>query len=124
MKVANIYFFIRLIQKSEYWLSGVVLSLIALHIHLLWRLNGNFEQLSLSLIFWVALLSLLWKRRYTINLESDCFSSFVGLIIITLVLIRSRVIYNGDEVLFNILPMISALGVGLLLHVACCLYLL
>jgi cyanoexosortase A len=114
MKVTNLYFLTRLIHKSEYWLSGIVIGLIALHVHLLWRLTGNLEQLSLSLVFWIALLSLLWKKRYAIKPQSDPVSSFLGLFIITSVLIRSLVIYQNDEVVFKTLPMISSVGVGLI----------
>lgn len=114
MKLANLFLLTRLIQSSEYWLSGIVIGLIALHVHLLWRLTGNLEQLSLSLFFWSALLSLLWKKRYDIRLESDPFSSFIGWFLITLVLIRSELIYETDEVLLKALIIMSALGVGLL----------
>ena len=114
MKVANLSFLTKLIQKSEYWLSGIIIGLIALHVQLFWRLTGNLDQLSLNLIFWGALLSLLWKNRYTIKLESDPFSSLIGLFIITLVLIKSRFIYKNDEVLLSISLISSALGVGLL----------
>ncbi len=114
MKVAHLSLLTRLIQKSEYWLSGILLGLIALHTHLLWRLTGNFEQLSLSLFFWSALLSLLWHKRYVIRPESDPISSFSGLFIITLVLFRTRVIYINDELLLKALVMLSGLGVGLL----------
>lgn len=102
------------IQKAEFWLFNISVGLIALYTHSLWRLNGNFDRISLGLVFWGALLSLLWKKRYSISLKSDPLSSFIGLFLITLVLLRIPVLYKTDEVLLSILFLVSALSVGLL----------
>jgi len=114
MDVIELSLLTRFRQKSGPWLFGIVIGLIALHSHLLWRLNGSLEQLSLSLFFWSFLVSLLWKKRHFFHPENDRFSSFIGLFVIVLVLVRSLSIYTNDTVLFNILPIFSAFGVGLL----------
>ena len=99
-------------QDFKFWLLGIGAGLIALHLNLTWK-SENADLLSASLLFWIAVSILLWKKRRTLSLESDVFSSFFGAILIAIVLVKSTHIYRYDFFL-RIAPLISVLGLGLL----------
>ncbi|MBD0361998.1 MAG: cyanoexosortase A [Coleofasciculus sp. C3-bin4] len=102
---------LKLLKELKFWLLAIAAGLIILHLHLTWR-SGDTGLLSTSFLFWVAVSSLLWKKRETLNLESELFSSFFGISLITLVLIKGMHLSSHDSFLC-ISPFISALGLGL-----------
>lgn len=114
MNVTKLSFFTRSLQNSKYLIIGIGIGVIGLHFELLWQIAAKFDQVSLRLLFLGALLSLLWEKRHIAKLGSDPASTFVGLFLITLVLVESRSIHKTSEVLLDILLMLSALGFGLL----------
>ncbi len=103
-----------LLQDAKFWLLGLALSLIALHISLTWKLDDNLNQLSISILIWAAVLSLLWHKRNSLTLESGFTSSFFGILLIVLVLLKSLSLFWYESSLLKILPLATALGVGLL----------
>jgi cyanoexosortase A len=102
---------LKLLKELKFWLLSIAAGLMILHLHLTWR-SGDTGLLSTSFLFWVAVSSLLWKKRETLNLESEVFSSFFGISLITLVLIKGMHLSIHDSFL-RISPFISALGLGL-----------
>ncbi|MBV9389954.1 MAG: cyanoexosortase A [Chroococcidiopsidaceae cyanobacterium CP_BM_ER_R8_30] len=116
---------VKLLQKSKYWLLGLALGLISLHLFLIWKVsfhldagsaatrNVGSELLSLSLLFWGAALSIAWQKRHTLRLESGVFSSFLGATIIILVVLKSLSLSNNDSFL-HISPLLSGVGLCLL----------
>ncbi len=106
---------VRLLQKPEAWLWAIAVGLVAFHLNLDWRLTGNIDRLSISVFLWGALGVLLWRRRRcTLDLESGAFSSFLGLTLMALVLLRGVFAYRPDDALHEVLPLFSILGFGLL----------
>lgn len=101
------------LQNTEFWLLAITGGLIAVHLSLSWRLNANLSQLSISVLGWGAVLSLLWDKRHTFKLQSDVFSSLLGLLLIAFVLLRSLSVTQIDSV-FELSPFIAALGVAML----------
>lgn len=97
------------LQSSKFWLLSIAVSLIAIHISLTWKLTENFDRLSISVLIWGATLSLLWNKRNSLNLESGITSSFFGILLIVLVLLKSL-----SFSFLGVLPIASALGLGLL----------
>lgn len=113
MKAATSIDLFRLLQKFQFWLMAIAGGLIATHLSLSWRQDTEFSQLGLSILCWGAVLSLLWDKRHKLNLESDIFSSILGLLIITFVLLRFLLMTSFDSV-FALLPFIAALGLAML----------
>jgi hypothetical protein len=74
---------IRPLQNTQFWLLAIAGGLIALQLSLSWRLSGDFNQVSISILYWGAVLSLIWEKRHTLSLKV-VFSSLVGLLIIAL----------------------------------------
>jgi cyanoexosortase A len=101
----------KLIQNSKVWLLGIAAGLILLHLNLVWR-TGNTDLLSTSVLFWGAILTLLWKKRDTLSLESGVFASFFGSTLIALVSLKSISLPSGNFIFIS--PLISVLGLGLL----------
>ncbi len=100
------------VKDLKLWLLGLAAGLIALHLTLTWK-SGNSDLLSTTVLFWVAVSALLWKKRDTLNLESDVFSSFLGASLLTLVLLKSAHL-SGNPSFLRISPFLSGLGLGLL----------
>ncbi|MCG8365795.1 MAG: cyanoexosortase A [Pseudanabaenales cyanobacterium] len=96
----------------SFWLLSLAAGLIVLHLNLTWRSDNN-NLLSCSLLFWLTTSYLVWEKRDRLNLASDIFSSFCGLFLITLVLVKSTHLF-GDDVFLRISPVLSVLGLGLL----------
>lgn len=104
----------RRLQKPKFWLASVAVGLVTFHLNLDWRLTSNIDRLSLSVFFWSAFGILLWRKRNSLNLESGVFSSFLGLALIAWTLLRGLATNSPADVLRDISPAISILGLGLL----------
>jgi cyanoexosortase A len=98
------------IQKPEYWLIGLATALITLHLTYLDRANEP-NLMSLSCLLWLGIISSVWDRRDKLKLESDVFSTFLGITLIAIVLLRSLspVGYH-----IRISPLISGVGLCLM----------
>ena len=101
------------LQNTQFWLLAIAGGLIAIHLSLNWRLTGNIDRLSISVLGWGAVLSLVWEKRHTLRLESDIFSSLLGLLLIAFVLLRSFFMTSYDAV-FDFSPLIAGLGLAML----------
>jgi len=104
---------IRPLQNTQFWLLAIAGGLIAVHLSLSWRLSGDFNRMSISVLCWGAVLSLLWEKRHTLSLKSGIFSSTLALLIITFFLLRSFFITSFDA-LFDLSPLIAGLGLAML----------
>lgn len=101
------------LQNSEFWLLAIAGGLIAVHVSLSWKLTTDLSQLSISVLGWGTVLSMLWDKRHTLRLESDVFSSLLGLLLIAFVLLRSLLMTSSDAV-FELSPFIAGLGLAML----------
>ena len=100
------------LKNQQLWLLGIAIILIIVHLYLTWKSN-NLDLLSGSLLFWVTSIYLIWEKRDRLNLESGVLSSFSGIFIITLLLVKLTHLL-GDDVFLRISPFLSILGLGLL----------
>lgn len=98
-------------QEPKYWLLGIGVGLMVLHLTLMWR-SDNVDMLGTSLIFWFAISLLIWDKRDALQLHSSIFSSFFGGTLILLVVLKSLGVY-GYDIFLRISPFISVLGLGL-----------
>ena len=105
---------VKLLQNQKFCLFGTAVGLSVLHLSLSWRLLGDTDQLILNVIFWGALLCVLWGKQDILNLESDTFSSFFGLLLIALVLLKSISLFWFEAYFLKVSPLLVALGLGLL----------
>jgi cyanoexosortase A len=100
------------LKNSQFWLLGIGAGLIAIHLSLMERAN-NPSLLGISVLFWSAVASLVWQKRHSLNLESGIFSSVIGALLLSLVLLKS-LSFSGYDFFLRISPLIGAIGLSLL----------
>ncbi|MBW4498346.1 MAG: cyanoexosortase A [Scytonema hyalinum WJT4-NPBG1] len=100
------------LKYPQFWLLGIAAGYIAIHLTLAWKAD-NSSLVGMSFLFWAALSSLIWEKRHSLNLESGIFSSFFGLSLIALLLLKSLSLTSLGGFL-HISPAIFAFGLALL----------
>ncbi|QLE58192.1 cyanoexosortase A [Nostoc sp. TCL26-01] len=98
------------IKTNQFWLLGIASSLIAIHLSLTSRQDGNL--FALSILFWLATSFFVWQKRHSLNLESSLYSSIFGFIIIAIILLRSLAAPSWS--FLGLFPLISGLGFSLI----------
>ena len=98
------------LKPSSLLLLGIAAGLIAIHLTITWK-RGYTDFWGMSVLFWVAGCSLVWKKRNTLSLETGVISSLVGTLLIALVLFDSTFPINKFP---YVSPFISALGLSLI----------
>lgn len=101
------------LYSAKFWLLGISTGLIAIHLHWLWR-SGEIDKLNLSMILWGAVLYLLWGRQRVIDFNSGPLASSVGILLIAGVLLRSLFLRVPNDLLMEVSPLITAVGLGLI----------
>ncbi|NEO32123.1 MAG: cyanoexosortase A [Symploca sp. SIO3C6] len=96
----------------SFWLLAIAVGLIAIHQTLTWRGESN-SLAGNSILFWMAISSMVWDKRHSLNLESRVFPSFLGASIIALILLKSS-FHSAHDIFLNISPLLSAFAVALL----------
>lgn len=105
---------VRLLQSPKFCLFGIAASLTVLHLLLTWRMLGDTDRLIFDVLFWGAILCLLWRKQDILYLESDVLSSFLGFLLIALVLLKSINLFALESAFLKLSPLLVALGLGLL----------
>lgn len=90
------------------------IGLVLLHLILTWKLVHQTDQFVLSLLFWQVIISLVWQRRSLLNLESNWFSTLIGFILITLMLLKSISLFWFETSFVRLLPGIIYFSLGLI----------
>ena len=98
------------LQKIEYWLVALSGGLVVLHLTLIDK-SQNENLFSTATLTWLTIGSLLWDRRKKLILESDTASTFVGMALVVLTIIRNLTTTDSSLRLF---PLIAGLGVILI----------
>ena len=97
------------LQKIEYWLVALSGGLVLLHLTLIDK-SQNENLFSLAALTWLTIASLIWDRRKKLSLESDTASTFVGMALVVLMIVRNLATTDSSLRLF---PLIA--GVGMIL---------
>lgn len=105
---------VRPLQNSKFCLCGIAVGLTACHLVLIWRVSNNIDQLIISIIFWGAILCQVWRKQDSLNLESDIFSSFLGILLIALIFFKSISLFWFESSFLRVFPFIATLSLGLL----------
>jgi cyanoexosortase A len=98
-------------QKPQFWLLSLLAGLYAIYLTLVWH-NENVSHLAISLLFGLAVLSLLHDKHQQLSLSTRRIDSGVGAVLILGVLWYSAT--PGEGSFLRLLPIASGLGVGLL----------
>lgn len=102
---------LRSLSLSQSLLLGILSGLVAIHLTLSDRVTDT-NFFTLSLLFWMGVLSLLWQRRDRLKLNSSLIPAAIGLLILVVVLLRS--VTQPTTNFLNVSAFFSALGLALL----------
>jgi cyanoexosortase A len=100
------------LNQLDTWLLIVGGGLIITHLSLVWRINQD-EVLGNSLLGWVAVCLLIWKKRDSLSFNSQLFSTSIGLFLVGFILVRSNSI-SESNFFVRCSPAISLLAWSLL----------
>ena len=100
------------LRYPEYLLLGIGFGAIAIHLTLVWK-SGNSSLLGTGLLFWMAVCCLIWERKEKLDLNSDIFSSLVGIAFISVLLLKSSAMDSFAGFLY-ISPFFYGFSVALL----------
>ncbi len=98
------------LSGSKFWLISIGAGLVGIHLTLVDR-TGQAEMFSTSLLYWIAVSSLIWKKRDELGLKSSFPGTALGLSLVLLVLIKSQSLSSFDSFL-RVAPLISAVGLA------------
>lgn len=101
----------QLLYQPHFWLLALLAGLYAIYMTLAWRVE-NVSHVAISLLFGLAVFSLLQDKRHQINFGSSMSASLVGASLVLGVLWYSAT--QTTDTLLRLLPIISGIGVGLL----------
>ena len=102
-----------LLKHDKFWMFSSLISLSILYLNLTWKTTGDIDRITTDSLFWAAILWLLWRRRDRLSLDSDLFSTFLGLLLIVLVLFKSISLFEFESTLIPLIPFFAALGLAL-----------
>ncbi|AFY76746.1 MAG: cyanoexosortase A [Hydrococcus sp. C42_A2020_068] len=102
---------VRYLKNFQFWLLGIAAGLIAIHLTVTWRF-GDINLLGVSVLFWLAVSSLIWRKRSCLNLESGALSSLLGALLVAIVLLKSTSLTGSHFIRLS--PFLSAVGLALL----------
>ncbi|MDM9385451.1 cyanoexosortase A [Chlorogloeopsis sp. ULAP01] len=103
------------LKNTQLWLLGIGAGLIAINLTLTWK-SGDVAQVGMSVLFLLAVASLLGDKQHNLNFESGIFPSVLGGLLIGILLWQSATFHRSEllESFLRISPLISGLAVGLL----------
>lgn len=108
----NIRHFFKILPDDKFWLLSASAGLIAIHLTLTERM-GHQELFSSSILYWLAVVSLVWSKHAKLELKGDLIGTIGGLSLIAIVLIKSQALADFDFFL-RLFPLLSAIGLGLI----------
>ncbi|MEC4987204.1 MAG: cyanoexosortase A [Oscillatoria sp. PMC 1068.18] len=113
MKIDSITW-LKKLPSSQLYLGGLAVALAVFHLILSGKVVSDIDRAIVSVLFWTAIICLLWRKRDELNLDSDIFSSFVGSILLGLILVKSLNLFWFESSFLKIVPFCLSLSFGLL----------
>jgi cyanoexosortase A len=101
-------------MNKKTWAAISIISLGVFYFNLLWKTTGNIDSLTTDLLFYSAICSLLWRRKHSLVLNSDIFSSFIGLSLLAVLLIKSITLFSFEATLISLIPFFAAISLALI----------
>lgn len=101
-------------MSKKTWAAISIVSLGILYFNLLWKSTGNIDRITTEFLFYGAICGLLWRRREHLVCKSDVVSAFVGLLILTALLIKSATLFSFETTLIPLIPVIAAVSLALI----------
>ena len=100
-----------LLRQPKFWFLSLLTGLYAIYLTLVWR-HENISHLAVSLLFGLAVFSLLQDKCQQLELKSGVLANWVGAFLIASVLWYSSTV-SADVSILRLLPLLIGIGVGL-----------
>jgi cyanoexosortase A len=99
-------------RQPQFWLLAIAAGLVAIHLTIVGKMDTG-DLFGISLIYWLAVGSLIWERRENLVWKNDLFASVLGGGLLVIVLLKSALPYVDSKFLY-VAPLISGLGLALI----------
>lgn len=107
--------FVRSFVKSDrLWLGSSLVGIAILYLGLIWKTTGDIDQLTISMVFWGAIMAMLWRRKDYLQYRSEPISSFIGLLLLGLMLSKITTLFWFESTLLPLFPIGSAIALALI----------
>ena len=107
--------YIKFLRRNNiFWLLISLAGLGIFYLNLIWKTTENIDQLTTNILFYGAIFWLLWKRKEKVNIQSDLFSSFIGLSLLIIIIIKTISLFNFESNLLSLIPFCAGLSLALI----------
>lgn len=103
-----------LISNHRYWLFSSLVGVAILYLNLIWKTTGNIDQLTTDILFWGTIIWLLWRKKDVLKYDSNFLSSFLGLMLLGLILAKTSTLFWFESSLLSLLPLSAAIALALI----------
>ena len=87
--------------KSEgLWLFSSVIGIACLYLNLIWKTTANIDLLTTNSFYWGAIIWLLWRRKDQLRYYNEPIASFIGLLLVGLILSKTFTYAFGLSLLY------------------------
>lgn len=101
-------------MNKKTWAAISVISLGILYFNLIWKTTGNGDRLFTELLFYSAICAILWRRKDSLVFNSDLVSSFIGLFLLTVLLIKAITLFSFEATLIPLIPFLGSISLALI----------
>lgn len=102
------------VSGDRLWLGFSLVGMAILYLGLIWKTTGDLDQLTISMVFWGAIIWLLWRKRNYLQYRSEPVSSFIGLLLLGLILSKTTTLFWFESTLLPLLPIAGAIALALI----------
>ncbi|MGL5793780.1 MAG: cyanoexosortase A, partial [Waterburya sp.] len=103
-----------IVSNHRWWLFSSLIGVAILYLNLIWKTTGDIDQLTTDLLFWGTIFWLLWRKKDVLKYDSDFISSFLGLILLGLILAKTLTLFWFESSLLSLLPFSGAIALSLI----------
>ena len=106
---------IKSLPKSHiFWLFFSLTNLGIFHLNLIWKVTENLDELTTNILFYGAIFWSIWRRKETVNIQSDLFSSCLGLILLIIIIIKAISLFSFEYNLLSLIPFLTGISFALI----------
>ncbi|CAD5983396.1 Exosortase EpsH-related protein [Planktothrix tepida] len=102
----------QLVKTHSFWLLTLATSLSCIYFTLIWKAE-DLAHLGMSLLFWLAVITLLREKWPSLNLNSDLLSTILGTVLIVIFYLKSLTVPTQTDYFLRIAPFLGAIGLSL-----------
>ena len=114
-----------IIKGDRLILFSALFGVAVLYLGLVWKVTGDIDQFTTDSIYWGAILWLLWKKENSLQYYGNLISSFVGWLLLGLVIVKAINLFEFESIFISFLPVLTLFPLlliasgfkGLILHI-------